>query len=225
MEKSKKVKILVFDTETAGLPKHYKPAEEDLDNYPSALQLGAQLIEVDLDNPLQVEILYKVNSLIIPYRKGKEVQIHPKAEAVHGISFQKANSLGDSIETVAMLFQGLCNSTDFIVCHNYTFDRNVMVSELLRLGITPKFARGAKVFCTMKFSTNLMKLKGRQPGQYKFPTLAELFNYLTGRNMTDHYKAHDADGDVSATVHCLLELINQNADLKLWFKGEKESIY
>ena len=53
MEKSKKVKILVFDTETAGLPKHYKPAEEDLDNYPSALQLGAQLIEVDLDNPLQ----------------------------------------------------------------------------------------------------------------------------------------------------------------------------
>ena len=221
----KVVKILVFDTETAGLPKHYKPAEEDLDNYPSVLQLGAQLIQVDLDNPLQYEVLYKVNSLVQPYRNGKEVQIHPKAEAVHGISFQKANSLGDSIQTVGLLFQGLCNSTDFIVCHNYTFDRNVMVSELLRLGITPKYGRGTKVFCTMKFSTNLLKLKGRNEGQYKFPTLQELFKHLTGQEMSDHYKAHDAEGDVSATVHCLLELINQNADLALWFKGEKESIY
>jgi DNA polymerase III epsilon subunit-like protein len=221
----KKIKILVFDTETTGLPKHYKPAEEDLDNYPSVLQLGAQLVEIDVDNPLQVNIIYKLNMLVRPYRNGKEVSIHPKAEAVHGITFETANALGESIETTALLFQGLCNSADFIVCHNYTFDRNVMVSELLRLGIEAKYKRGAKVFCTMKFSTNLLKLPGKYKDQFKFPRLDELFKHLTGREMQEHYKAHDAEGDVAATVHCLVELINQVPDVALWFKGEKESIY
>lgn len=220
-----KARILVFDTETCGLPKKYIPAEEDIDNYPPVLQLGAQLIDVDLDDPLKYDVLYRVNMLVQPYRKGKEVQIHPKAEAVHGITFERANTLGEPIETPALLFQGLCNSADFIVCHNYTFDRNVMVSELLRLGIEAKYKRGAKVFCTMKFSTNLLKLPSRYEGQYKFPKLEELFTHLTGANMADHYKAHDADGDVSATIHCLVELINQVPDVKQWFKGEKQSIY
>lgn len=221
----KKVKILVFDTETAGLPKKYIPAEEDLDNYPSVLQLGAKLVEIDLDNPLEINVIYSLNMLVQPYRNGKEISIHPKAEAVHGITFEKANALGEKIETAALLFQGLCNSANFIVCHNYTFDRNVMVSELLRLGIEAKYARGAKVFCTMKFSTNLLKLPSNYPNQFKFPKLEELFKHLTGKNMHDHYKAHDAEGDVAATVHCVAELIKQNDDVKAWFKGEKQSIY
>lgn len=222
----KKVRILVFDTETSGLPKHYKPAEEDLDNYPNVLQLGAQLIEVDLDNLTTYEKVYELNCLVAPYRKNSPIVIHPKAEAVHGISFNTANAAGDSMESVAFLYQGLCNSADFIVCHNYTFDKNVMASELLRLGIEPKYKKGAKVFCTMKYSTNLLKLpNSRNPNQFKFPSLAELFKYTTGEKLEDHFQAHNASGDVAATVVCLLKLIEQNSEVRAYFKGEKEKIY
>ena len=221
----KKVKILVFDTETTGLPKKYIPAEQDLDNYPNVLQLAGQLIEVDLDNIDNSKVLYSLNCLVNPYRNGKPVAIHPKAEAVHGISFEKAAAAGDDMFTVAMLHQGLCNSADFIVCHNYFFDKNVMASELLRLGIEPKYKKGAKVFCTMRYSTDLLKLPGKFGGQFKFPNLAELFNHLTGNDLSDHFEAHNAQGDVGATVVCLLELIKQRPEVQAWFKGEQEKIY
>lgn len=222
----KKVKILVFDTETAGLPKNYKPAELDLNNYPPVVQLGAQILELDLDDLSECKLIYGASVLVSPFREGKPITIDPQSEAVHGISFNKAERNGDKIETVSYLYQGLCNSVDFIVCHNYSFDKNVMVSELLRLGIEPKYKRGAKVLCTMKYSTNLLKIPNpKYPSQFKFPRLEELFKHLFNESLHDHYKAHDAYGDVEATVRCLVELIKQNKDLLEWFKGERESIY
>ncbi len=221
-----KVRILIFDTETAGLPKNYRPAEEDLNNYPPVVQLGAQILEVDLDDLSQGKIVYGANLLISPYRNGNPITIDPKAEAVHGISFTKAEAEGDKIDTIAYLYQGLCNSVDFIVCHNYSFDKNMMVSELLRLGIDPKYKRGAKVFCTMKFSTNLLQLPNpKYPGQFKFPRLEELYKHLFGTSLHDTYQAHDAYGDVSATRDCLIELIKQEPKLLQWFKGELATIY
>ena len=224
----KKVKILIFDTETAGLPKNYKPAEEDLTNYPPVMQLGAQILEVDLDDLSTCKLVYGAAILVSPFRAGNPIVIDPKAQAVHGISFAKAEALGDNIETVAYLFQGLCNSVDFIVCHNYSFDKNIMVSELLRLGIEPKYKQGAKVFCTMKFSTNLVKIPNpnpKYPNQFKFPRLEELFKYLFNISLRDSHQAHDAYGDVEATRACLIELIKRDSRLLQWFKGEIAHIY
>lgn len=220
-----KVKILVFDTETSGLPKNYKPAEEDMNNYPHLLQFSAQLVEFDLDNPLHPEVLYGCNFYVTPFRDGKEIQIHPKAVETHGIDFNKANALGENIHTVLMVFLGLCNAADYIVCHNYTLDRNVMVSEFLRLGLPYKYRPKTKIFCTMKYSTGLLKLPGYKPNQFKFPRLEELFQFLTGASMHDYYKAHDAEGDVNATVVCVGHLIHQQEEVREWFKGGEKSIY
>lgn len=224
-ENNNKVKVLIFDTETTGLPKHYKPAEEDINNYPSLLQFAAQLVEFDLDDPLQINVLYGCSFYVTPYREGKAVQIHPKAVETHGIDFNKANALGEDINTVLMVFLGLCNVADYIVCHNYTFDRNVMVSEFLRLGLPYKYRSKTKIFCTMKYSTNLLKLPGYKAGQYKFPKLEELFKYLTESEMSEHYNAHDAGEDVKATVICLASLLQQREEVLEWFKGGEKSIY
>ena len=222
----KKVKILIFDTETAGLPKNYKPAEEDLTNYPPVVQLGGQILELDLDDLTSCKLVFGINVIVSPFRNEQPITIDPKAQAVHGISFVKAEALGDKIETVAYIYQGICNSVDFIVCHNYSFDKNIMVSELLRLGIEPKYKRGAKVFCTMKFSTNLLQLPNpKYPGQFKFPRLEELYRHLFNDSLHNHHQAHDAYGDVEATRDCLIELIKRDENLLKWFKGEIETIY
>ena len=219
-----KKRILVFDTETTGKPKNYKPAEEDINNYPSVVQFGAQLIEVDIDNVNDTKILYAFQSYVKPERNGKLITIEKEAQAIHNISIEDCWK-GDDIWNIALLFQGLCNSAEFIVCHNYTFDRNVMVSELLRLGIRPKYARGCKVFCTMKYSTDIMQLPSTYPNQFKFPKLEQLFKYTTGVDMNDMFKAHDALEDTQATTIALLKLIEQQPELAKWFKGEIESIY
>lgn len=219
------VKVFIYDTETAGLPKHYKPAEQDLNNYPHVLQLGGQLIEINTDNLDDCKVLYTLNLLVKPYRFNQPITIDEKAEKVHGISFDKADKEGVDILTALYIFRGLTNSCDFIVCHNVGFDRNVMVSESLNHGISASVKYGTKAFCTMKFATELLKLPGRYAGQFKYPTLSELFSYLTEQNLEDFHTAHDALGDVNATRDCLLLLLKEQPKLLQWFSKEIEDIY
>lgn len=215
----KKIRVLVYDTETAGLPKNYKlSAEEDLTNYPYVLQLGAKILELVFDSNNNLEnanVVYSLNTLVKPIRGFEEVIVNAKAQAVHGISAEKAKE-GNTIENVAFLFQGMNNSVDFIVCHNVNFDKNVMNSELLRLGIEPKYKQGAKIFCSMKYSTFLLKIPNTYNG-FKFPKLEELYKYLFNEEMGIKHKAHDAMGDVDATVDCLLKLLIDSKDLRNYF--------
>ena len=223
----KKLNIVVFSTRNADKPTHFKSAEEDINNYPSVLQFGAILFQIDLDNLDNIDALIDMETLIRPFRKGKEVKIHPKAELVSGIDFNKANALGTSIEQVAISFQGLCNSADFIVAHNYTLHRGVMASELLRLGIPAKYNRSAKIFCTMKHATTLMTLRGRN-SVFRFAALSELYNHLTGCTIKETYEHSFGEGaraDCHATLHCFVQLIKQDKDVRGWLEGTIEKIY
>jgi len=222
-----KIKALIFDTETSGLPKHYKPAEEDLTNYPNVLQYCGKLIEIDLDHvqDRQYKSLYALNTLVTPTRRRQPVIIEEGAQKVHGITIQDCIDNGEPIETVSLLHQGLCTSVDIIICHNYGFDRNVMASELLNLGIAPSIKKSGKVLCTMKYTTNLLQLPNTKGKGFKFPRLDELFKYLTKQDMKDFYQAHDANGDVDATIHCFIELLAQDPKLVAWLKNETTAIY
>ena len=222
-----KIKALIFDTETTGLPLAYIPAERDLNNYPFVLQFCAKLIEIDLDNLDEpIKLIYSINSLVKPYRKGKLIEIHPKAQAVHGITIEQCKQEGNDIATIALIFQGLTNSADVLVAHNYFFDRNVLVSELLNLGIEPKAKQGCKSLCTMKISTDVLKIPQSGKHEFKFPSLAEAFKFYTnGENIEDHHKTHDAEGDVDATIHVLLEIIKTHPKVKGWLKKEIAILY
>ena len=220
-----KIKALIFDTETNGVPKKYIAAEEDLNNYPQVVQLAANLIEIDLEELTKVKVLYSFNSLITPFRKGSPIEISARAEEIHGKSFALCEKEGQDLNSVLFLFQGIVNSADLIVAHNLFFDKNVMISEFLNNDMRLTHKRSTKQLCTMRYTTPLLKLPGKFKGQHKYPSLAELFKYCTNSNIEDYYNAHDAEQDVSATVVCLLSLIKEDEKLKQWLKGEIENIY
>lgn len=220
-----KVRVLIFDTETTGRPKHFGAPEDDLNNYPYLIQYCGELIEVDLEDLSKYKVIYSINCLVRPEREGKPIKIEEGAFKVHGITEEQAELEGNDISHIAMIHQGMCNTADFIVAHNYQFDRGVIVSELLRLGIQNTAKRGCMAFCTMKYSTNILKIESSNHKNFKFPSLKELYKYYTERNLDDDHKAHDAQGDVNATVICLMQMINNEPELLKWFRGEIKTIY
>lgn len=220
-----KVRVLVFDTETTGKPKHFGPPEDDLNNYPYLVQYCGQLLELDLDNLDSVKVIYGIDTLVKPIRDGKAITIDPGAYKIHGISEEQAEKEGNDISHIAMLHHGMANSADFIVAHNFQFDKGVIVSELLRLGIPSSAKKGCMAFCTMKYSSNLLQIPWNGNSNFKFPNLSELYEYCTERKMSTDFKAHDANGDVNATIISLISLIKEQPQLLSWFKGEIKSIY
>jgi len=220
-------KILIFDTETNGKPKHYSKAEEDLNNYPHVLQIAGKIIEIDeTANDFNPKMIHTFNHLILPIREGKELKQDKEAFKVHNISFNKAFEEGKDIIDVAFMFQGYTNSVDFIIAHNIQFDRNVMASELLRLGITPLAKKNCRAFCTMKYNTPIVKLPNpNYPGTYKFPKLDALYEYYFKTKLKDKYNAHDAMQDVEATTDIVLIMLLTDVKFQSWIKGEIQDIY
>lgn len=228
------VRILFFDTKTTGLPRNYKKAEEDLDNYPHCLELGAKIIELDLNDinikeNVIVQDIFSLSTLIKPTRKNELITINPIAEKKHGISIEECEEDGNPIDTIAYIFQGLMTSVDFIVCHNYNLQRNIMVSELLRLGIKPISRKGCKQFCTMLYTTEILKFPPRNPernpGTFRYPLLDELYKYLKDNDISNIYEHDNALNNVLATEDCLLELLSTDKKVLSWFKGEIQVIY
>ncbi len=224
------VRILMFDTKTAGIPKHYRPAHEDIHNYPDLLQFSAKLIDIDLNDLNKYDVIYSINMLVKPERQVdkfvvKKVTISDKATEAHGITIDKLEILGDDIFNVAMIYQGLTNSADFIISHNYTLHKNVMVSELLRLGIRARYSKRAKVLCMMKYTSELVGIPTNRPNQFKFPTPSELFNKLTGEEASEFFDLKDADKDTDLYIVNLLQLLKIDNDLFSWVNGDIQDLY
>jgi len=217
--------ILVFDTETNDQAKNFKlKAEEDLNNYPYIVQLSAKLIKVDIDEDkwlvahtkdksVTVTELFILDNLISPYRDGNIIEISNGAYDVHGISVNDCINEGFDITERLILFQGMLSMADVIIAHNINFDRNVIVSEFLRLGLKPLIRKKSIVWCSMLNTMYVCNLKGKIPGQPKWPTLSELYKHLFNIELGTIHKAHDAMGDVNATVDCVVELLKREITL------------
>ena len=153
-----KIKVLIYDAKTNGLPKKFSRAEEDLNNYPNVIELGCNLIEIDTDDLTSYNIIYGYDVLIQPFRKGIEIKRNEESCRLPIKLFDKAKT-GDTIESVSFLFQGLNVSANFIVCHNFLYNRNVMASELFNhmtnsnMGdyFNPDTARGCVDATTVSF--------------------------------------------------------------------------
>jgi DNA polymerase III epsilon subunit-like protein len=224
-----KIKVLVFDTETTGLPLKNIPAKEDLGNYPTVLQFAGSFFEVDLDklqddNYGVVRDIFNINSYVQPYRKDVKTVTHPKALKVHGITDEIAET-GNLIETVALLYQGLAIQADVIVAHNLDFDSNVMMSEMLNLGLVLGTRKTLCTICTMEFAKPILKLPNESQyarEEYKNPNLGELYQYLFDENLEDNHLAHDADGDVAATRRVFLELLKTEEVLESFIRDKRK---
>lgn len=185
--------FLIYDTETTGLPKSYKAPLTDFDNWPRVVQLAWQIHD---ENGALVDIknfIIKPEGFIIP--RG--------SEKIHGISTDRANREGQPLEFVLNEFNKALSSVKTIAGHNLEFDNSCVGSEFLRKEmVTPLFE--LNMVDTIPVSTEYCELPGGKGGNYKWPTLKELYLKLFDENFV---AAHNASADVQATARCFLEMI------------------
>jgi len=95
----------------------------------------------------------------------------------------------------------------YIVCHNIAFD----VNKLIRYSgnYNMELHMPTNKICTMKSTTNLLKIPNKNRRGYKYPKLEELYQYLLKKS-PDSSKQHNASYDVDLTFECFKKLVDSN---------------
>lgn len=196
-------KILVFDTETTGLPKKRNASMFKPDDWPHVVQLSFMLYDAGQNTILDS------GDYIIKLPSG--VEIEPGAAAVHGITDEQCEREGISMSDALLHFNRLGATADVFVAHNISFDKRQIIVESTRLTMAHPFGYTGSwkpVFCTMKETTNMCKIavKSERTGEmyYKYPKLSELHNYMFGYVPNG---LHDSMADILICLRCYLHLV------------------
>jgi len=185
---------LIFDTETTGLPlnNNWNAPVDDFDTWPRLVQIAWEFYRdgVKVDS----------NDFIIR-PDGFEIPID--ASDIHGITTERAEREGVTLQGALSEFQNVVSQADYLVGHNISFDEKVVGAEFLRMNMQNCLAYKNKI-CTKEASTNFCAIPNNSRfGSYKWPKLSELHIKLFGADFED---AHSAASDVSATAKCFWEL-------------------
>lgn len=189
------MKILVFDTETTGLPESRNTSILETEKWPHIVQISWILYDCDNKEVLNVQD-HIINS---------GVDIPAESSAIHGIDNSRVQRKGVKIVPIMDSFDQDLQIADKVVAHNLSFDKRMFMVEAIRQNRKQYFTRnGVKKpeYCTMKSSKNLCAIEriGNNGGTYyKYPTLTELhiklFNYQPKG-------AHDSMADVLICLRC-----------------------
>lgn len=191
--------ILVFDTETTGLParagfEKLMPAW-DLKSYETCrvIQLGWCVYGRDGGLLRRRSVYIKPDGFAVPVDSTK----------VHGITMERLLGEGVTMRAALAEFGADLAKAGLVVGHNARFDVCALASEAWRCGLNDLAAaiEGAPVACTMRLAKEFCGARG----QYglKFPRLAELHVKLFGAEPAIQ---HDALADVEATAACYFRL-------------------
>ena len=214
-------RILVFDTETTGLPVTYDASIMDVHNWPRIIQLSWELCWSNGDTIKKVTELVKPDGWQVPDKaywlaKGNtEQQANEKGKFWYDNGYTTIeNTLrGKPMAELLREFIQALNSADVLVAHNMTYDRPIITCEMFRYGLSPTKERnehpyglreGAlKDYCTQIGSTPVLKIPGHK-GTYKWPTLDEAYRFFFKEGFEG---AHSADNDVEACKQVYLKLM------------------
>ena len=183
-------KYIVLDVETTGLPKNYNASPILFKLWPHIVQFS--WIVCNDDKTEEKSFIIKPNDYVIPEESTK----------IHNISNKDAIQNGVSLQTVLDIFIKDCNTVNYIVAHNATFDTNVILAACYKKKYNVDFLKDKNKICTMKSSTPLCKLPGKYG--YKYPKLEELFFYLFNEN--PNTMLHNSLEDAKLTLKCYKEL-------------------
>lgn len=189
--------ILYFDTETTGVPGKGQEWETDYKDFPRIVQLGW---------------IFKGrehSALIYP----DDWQVPEQAEAVHGISTERAILEGVAVGDALAEFVADCRRARMICGHNIYFDTSIIKAQVL-------YSLGREWYDTERVEDALYKGKRidtmrpamkwvdarTQDGRLKFPSLSELYSRCFPG---ESFPAHDALEDVRACQRCLPILVEQ----------------
>ncbi len=185
--------IIVFDTETTGLPKKWKAPVSDLENWPRMVQLAYAIHHLDGTLVEAKNFIIKPNGFLIPSRSAE----------VHGITNEIAHAEGHDLKEVLNIFRSDLENVIHLVAHNISFDEKIVGAEFLRHNIDHSLFE-KKMICTKNESTDFCQLPGKFG--FKWPTLAELHQILFNEGFEG---AHNAANDVAVTSRCFFELVKK----------------
>lgn len=195
------MKVLVFDTETTGLPTERNASIMDCHKWPHIVQLSYILFDTD-----SREILSMRDDLIkIPL----DVEITPGSEAIHHISRVMCEANGICIADALNYFNKKLGLADIIIGHNIAFDKQLLMVECMRANIRQRFTiHGLRKeeYCTMKKGTDIcqiVKTNANGTTYFKYPTLSELHLKLFAE---EPQGVHNAFIDVLICLRCYLQI-------------------
>lgn len=187
--------VLIFDTESTGLPVEDKDPFHYPEYWPRLVQLAWILTDEE-------QVLDEQSFIILP----EGFSIPRSASDIHGITTDRAKEEGVPLKDILTLFSEVLGKADVIVGHNISFDRSVVTSEYARAKLNAPIL-GLPYHCTMKTTADVCKLPSPVRGRgFKWPTLTELHTHLFNESFDD---AHDALADVRACSRCYFELKKQ----------------
>jgi DNA polymerase III epsilon subunit-like protein len=187
--------ILVFDTETTGLPLWNEPSDDP--RQPHVVDIACSLFdETGVERA-------SLDAIINP-----GIEIPAEVAAIHGITTEIAQAEGVPPEWAFGVFAGMVQQASLIVGHNVSFDIRMM--RILGARVTgEKWECDLPQFCTMKRTTGICKILKQSPrthNDWKWPTLAEATRHFFG---IEHEGAHRARPDCDASARIYFHLAEQ----------------
>ena len=188
--------VLIYDTETTGLPLWKEPSDHP--GQPHLVQIACKLVNLDTRAVIKaMDVIVKPDGWVIPQ----------DCIDIHGITNERAAAEGipekEAVEQLLAIIVEAeeAGATIELVGHNESFDRRI-VRIAIKRHLDPLAAEGAtlpsdvwkdrKSFCTMWKAKPHTKLPGN-----KHPKLTEAYLHFTGQAMQG---AHSAGGDVDGCM-------------------------
>ena len=209
------MRLLVFDTETTGLPKGY-PSIYKTDLWPHIVQLSYILYDTS-KNKILVE-----NDHII--KLPKSVELPEESTKIHGVT-REMTKHGVDIKHAIALFNICLEATDIVVAHNMSFDKQLFIVECIRNNVRSQFTKQTRCYCTMRESVDMCNIKAisqKNNEEYKkFPTLTELHKHLFD---IEPKGVHNALVDILICLRCYIKMTQgkdmcvSNARVRRMFK-------
>lgn len=189
--------VLVFDTETTGLPIWREPSDHP-----------GQPYIVDIACDLWAgpgELIEQYDAIINP-----GVEIPAELAEIHGITTERAIAEGIPMADALDRFFDLVARADLIVGHNVSFDIRMARIEAARHR-GEKWDNPLPTFDTMRKSTNhcqILSAKPRHEKDWKWPNLGEAIRHFFNEDLEN---AHRARPDVDATARIYFHLTAKEA--------------
>lgn len=196
--------ILIYDTETNGLPLWDKPSEHP--GQPHITQLAAELFD-----PESGRTLAFMDMLVEP----QGWKIPEELEKLTGITNDIAMRFGQPVSRVLGSFMHMWKRADVRVAHNESFDARMVRIELFRQldhdATTHDEWKKGPAFCTQSNSTTILnlpptaKMVAAGRNHAKSPNLGEAYQFFTGKKLEG---AHNAAVDLAACKAVYFGILN-----------------
>ena len=191
------MKVLVFDTETSGLPKERNPSIYDTDKWPHVMQVSYVIYNTEtgeIDEKYDAYI--KLNTWVI---------VDPVSEGIHGITREIMDTKGVPIQEALVRVRDALGKVDICVGHNVSFDKRFMIVEGIRNSIRMNFPAD---YCTMKNGKQICKIDftfSNGAKGFKFPKLMELYEHLFP-GIPAPQNLHNSFADTIITLKCYCKM-------------------